>query len=202
MNNRRLYRQLFELLFIDEQGILRVNFVTGLGEDSPKICVPYNLLGVVMFISLEMDLAGHFAARSSVVRAKMMFYSPTLRRYLTNLIAVCAICCKKQRSVNTKNNVHHSREAGYVGHYVNSDLVGIIKPNINGFKYICSLKDGFSRLIHFIPLKDKSAMSVASALYPYGCTFGFPDVYLTDNGRIVQVGTSSEGKYCGLQSPE
>jgi len=84
--------------------------------------------------------------------------------------------------VNTKNNVHHSREAGYVGHYVNSDLVGIIKPDINGFKYICSLQDGFSRLIHLIPLKDKSAMSVASALYQYGCTFGFPDVYRTDNG--------------------
>ncbi len=93
MKNRGLhcYRQLFELLFIDEQGILRVNLVTG-----------------------------HFAARSSVVRAKTMFYSPTLSRDLTNLIAVCAICCKKQRSVNTKNNVPHSREAGYVGHYVNS----------------------------------------------------------------------------------
>ena len=111
-----------------------------------------------------------------------MFYSPTLSRDLTNLIAVCAICCKKQRSVNTKNNVHHSREAGYVGHYVNSDLVGIIKPDINGSKYICSLQDGFSRLIHLIPLKDKSAMSVASALYQYGCTIGFPDVYRTDNG--------------------
>jgi hypothetical protein len=184
MKNRGLhcYRQLFELLFIDEHGILRVNFVNGLGEESPKICVPYNLLGVVMFISHEMDLAGHFAASSSVVRAKTMFYSSTLNRDLTNLVAVCAVCLKKQRSVNTKNNVPHSREAGYVGHYVNSDLVGIIKPDINGYKYICSLQDGFSRLIHLIPLKDKSAMSVASAFYQYGCTFGFPDVYRTDNG--------------------
>ena len=42
MKNRGLhcYRQLFELSFIDEQGILRVNLVNGLGEESPKICVP------------------------------------------------------------------------------------------------------------------------------------------------------------------
>ena len=94
-----------------------------LGEQGSGICVPYNLLGVVMFISHEMDLAGHFAARSSVIRAKTMFYSPTLNVDLTILITVCSICCKKQRGINTKNNTSHSWETGYVGHYLNSDLV-------------------------------------------------------------------------------
>jgi len=51
-----------------------------------------------------MDLAGHFAARRSVIRAKAIFYSLTLNMDLTNLIAVCSICCKKQRGINTKNN--------------------------------------------------------------------------------------------------
>ena len=51
-----------------------------------------------MFISHEMDLAGHFAARSSLVRAKTMFYSPTLNRDLTNLVAVCALCSLSQET--------------------------------------------------------------------------------------------------------
>jgi len=184
MKNRNVhvYRQVFELLFIDSAGLLRIKLVNDLGEQDSRICVPYNLLGVVMFISHEMDLAGHFAARSSVIRAKTMFYSPTLNLDLTNLVSVCSTCCKKQRGINTKNNTPHSREAGYVGHYVNSDLVGPLKPGIHGFKYVCSLQDGFSRHIHLTPLKDKSALSVATALYDYGCMWGFPDVYRTDNG--------------------
>ena len=115
----------------------------------------YNLLGEVMFISHEMDLAGHFTARSSVIRAKTMFYSPTLDVYLTNLIAVCPICCKKQRGINTENNTPRSREAGYVGHYVNSDPVGPLKPGIHGFKYVCSLLDEFSHHNHLTPFKGQ-----------------------------------------------
>jgi len=40
----------------------------------------------------------------------------------------------------------------------------------------------FFHHIHLIPLKDKSALSVAAAVYTYRCTFGFPDVIHTDNG--------------------
>ena len=73
---------------------------------------------------------------------------------------------------NIRNNIPHSREAGYVGHIVNCDLVGTIKPGIDGVKYVCSLQDGFSWHIHLIPLKDKSALSVAAAVYTYGVPFG------------------------------
>jgi len=52
-----MYRQVFELLFIDSAGVLRVNLVNDLGEHGSRICVPYNLFGVVMFISHDMDLA-------------------------------------------------------------------------------------------------------------------------------------------------
>jgi hypothetical protein len=177
-----IYRQLFESLYIGQEGLLRLKIVTELGEVSSRICVPHNLLGVVMYISHEMNLAGHFAARSSVTRARSLFYSPTLNKDLTDLVSVCAVCCKKQRKLDIKNNIPHSREAGYVGHIVNCDLVGTIKPGLDGTKYICSLQDEFLRHIHLIPLKDKTALSVAAAVYTYGCTFGFPDVIRTDNG--------------------
>ena len=134
-----------------------------------------------MYISHKMNLAGHFAAISSVNLARLLFYSPTLNKDLTDLISVCAVCCKKQRTLDIKNNVPHSRKAGYVGHIVKSDLVGTIKPGTDGVRYVCSLQDGFSCHIHLIPLKDKSALSVAAAVYTYGCTFGFPYVIRTDN---------------------
>ena len=92
---------------------------TELGEVSSRICVPHNLLGIVMYISHEINLAGHFAARTSVTRARSLFYSPTLNKDLTDLISVCSICCKKQRTIDIKNNVPHSREAAYVGRIVN-----------------------------------------------------------------------------------
>ena len=168
-----MYCQVFKLLFIDSAGVLQINLVNDLGEHGSQICVSYNLLGVVMFISHEMDLAGHFAARSSVIRAKTMFYSPTLNMDLTNLNAVCSIYC----NVSILPTL---RRAGYLGHYMKSDLVGPLKPDIQGFKYVCSLQDGFSRHIHLTPLKDKSAHSVPKALYDYGCMWGFPDVYHTD----------------------
>jgi len=100
-----IYRQLYELLYIGHEGLLRLKVVTELGEVSSRICVPHNLLGIVMYISHEMNLAGHFAARSSVTRARSLFYSPTLNKDLTDLVSVCAVCCKKQRTLDIKNNV-------------------------------------------------------------------------------------------------
>ena len=52
-----IYRQLFKLLYIGHEGLLRLKVVTDLGEVSSRICVPHNLLGVVMYISHEMNLA-------------------------------------------------------------------------------------------------------------------------------------------------
>ena len=124
-----IYRQLFKLLYIGHEGLLCLKVVTESGEVSSRICVHHNLLGIVMYISHEMNLAVHFAAKSSVTRARSLFYSPTLNKDLTDLISVCAICCKKQSTIDIKNNVPHSKEAGYVGHIVNCDLVGTIKPD-------------------------------------------------------------------------
>jgi len=55
MQNRsiHIYRQVFELLFIDSAGVLWINLVNDLGEYGSRICVPYNLLGVVMFIPMR-----------------------------------------------------------------------------------------------------------------------------------------------------
>ena len=93
-----------------------------------------------------------------------------------------------------------------MGHYVNSDLVGPLKPGIHGFKYVCSLQDGFSRHIHLTPLKDKSALSVATAFHDYGCMFEFPNIYHTST--IPQVYSTDRGQrqipisiVCGTAEP-
>ena len=44
-----IYRQLFKLLYIGHEGLLCLKVVTELGEVSSRICVPHNLLGIVIY---------------------------------------------------------------------------------------------------------------------------------------------------------
>lgn len=70
-----------------------------------------------------------------------------------------------------------------VWHLVGMDLIGPFTPSHEGFKFVLTMTDYFSKYVEAVPIVDKSAISVASAIYKVYCRQGSPVHIITDQGK-------------------
>ena len=96
------------------------------------------------------------------------------------------------------NMFQHVIKLTYLTH-VSIDLLGPMPTTLDGFNYILILVDVCSRFTILRPLVDKSAESVARALFQIFTDFGFPKILQSDNGKEF-VNDTIEGltKTCGI----
>ena len=67
-------------------------------------------------------------------------------------------------------------------YHVGMDLVKM-PVSKSGNNYLLTVMDYFTKWPHAVPIPDKSARTVASALYNICMVMGFPAVYSSDQGR-------------------
>jgi hypothetical protein len=63
------------------------------------------------------------------------------------------------------------------------DLIDFRKEPDGQYKWICHIKDHFSKFSKLYVLKSKEAKEVAAALADWICTFGIPEITQCDNGK-------------------
>ncbi len=93
---------------------------------------------------------------------------------------------------------------------VSIDLVGPLPVTTDGYRYIVSMIDRFSRYCMLVPVKDMRALTVLNALERWVCTFGPPDSVLSDNGtqflsalfKHYEATTGIKPKYTTTYHPE
>jgi len=71
-------------------------------------------------------------------------------------------------------------EVPKVWYSVGMDLIGPFKPSKGGYKFVLTMTDYFSKYVEAVPIVDKSAISVASAIYKVYCQQGAPVHIITD----------------------
>lgn len=98
-------------------------------------------------------------------------------------VRTCLQCqtCKVQR--HTKSPAGTYQPPDHRFEHVNVDIVGPL-PGVNGFKYLLTMIDRFTRWIEAVPMEDMSADTVARAFYTHWIArFGAPARITTDQGR-------------------
>lgn len=70
-----------------------------------------------------------------------------------------------------------------VWYLVGVDLIGPFQSTPEGFRYVLTMTDYFSKYVEAIPIKDKSAQSVARGIYKIYCRHGAPVHIISDQGR-------------------
>ena len=63
------------------------------------------------------------------------------------------------------------------------DLIGPLKLTSHGNQYLLTMTCYFSKWNEAFPIRDKSAVSVAQAIYSAYCRHGAPNEIITDQGR-------------------
>ena len=100
-------------------------------------------------------------------------------------IESCPQCQPNKPAVNLKaSQTLHSVNIPYGQPWsqIGVDLLGPL-IEIDGFKYVLTAICYFSKWTEVVPLKHKSAIEVAEALYTMMCRFGCPRIHISDQGR-------------------
>ena len=70
-----------------------------------------------------------------------------------------------------------------VWYLVGMDLIGPFRPTAMGYKFVLTMTDYFSKYVEAVPIKDKSAVSVARGIYEVYCRQGAPVHVISDQGK-------------------
>ena len=149
-------------------------------EASPRkqLLIPSNLRSSVFRWSHEHRTAGHFGIAATVYKVQQRFFWPGMRRELQQKVAECVKCIEKIRSVPSRGTQHVPGTTGYVGEKLNIDLVGPLPTTPDGYRYVLTMQDNFSRHVSAVPLKTKEAVEVARNLI---------DHYIAVHGCLLQI---------------
>lgn len=118
---------------------------------------------------------------SLLVNSKTCLHLPlgTLRKLTADIVHKCNECSKWKATKRTFHQWNSSfKQPNEVLHVDLAEL----PPDREGFKFVLVSRDACSGFTTLTPLKDKSANSVADALFRHFCHHGFPGVINSDNG--------------------
>ena len=169
---------------VANDGLLQVELPDKSMESMQKrIAVPQSLKKRIFEACHEHRSAGHFGVEATMARIKKNFVFFNLRTEVANRIKICHQCTAKEKQKSLKDGVHHSSQPGFPLENLFVDIVGPLNETPNGFKYILSVEDGYSRYTNVYPLRSKETQEVTRVLVDnFISQFGCPESITSDNG--------------------
>ena len=177
-------RQQFEQLHISEDQLLTVERPESgqetLGE---KIILPETMHGKAFYYAHSHPTAGHFGVQATLARQRRNFYFPGQAADIEGRVKLCGPCIQKSQKLNLKDVQHHPHRWGYPLEMLFVDLCGPLPKSLEGFQYILSVQDAYSRFLSVFPLRTKTSAEVTrNLLERFIGTFGCPMGIHSDNG--------------------
>ena len=154
------------------------------GQQRRRVLIPETLKERVFFWTHKHPSCGHFGRDATVLRASPRFYWPGMTTDLRRMVGKCPECLTKIRQCNQRDVPHKPQKSGFPGERLSVDLVGPLPETVNGYKYIMTVQDMFTRFVQAFPIPNKEAETCANVLIDRQiCLFGCPGEIHTDQGK-------------------
>lgn len=149
-----------------------------------KIAVPETLRQGVIHNCHGTPWAGHPGVERTCLRVKMRYFWPRLNADVKEYVRHCKQCAERKTPNNLKAPLTPAPEPNEPFELVSMDIVGPLPRTNNGFRYMLTFIDHFTRYAEAIPLKDQTAEAVARAFVDViVARHGVPGRLLTDQGK-------------------
>ena len=102
---------------------------------------------------------------------------------IRDFIHTCPICQKVRLGMTTGiQPVLKHLQVDHPYYRIGADILTVTPVDEAGNKYLLAIVNHFTRHVMAYPSKDKEAITIASGLYQYFCTFGLKNEIITDPG--------------------
>jgi transposase InsO family protein len=132
-------------------------------------------------------LTGHGGIAKTTERILESYYWPNIQKDVEEFIRKCHKCQVREptnRARNPKTLLQTLPQCSEPNQRVHVDLFGPLATSGRGKKFVLTLTDAFTKYVELVALPDKSAETVARAIFDkYVCRYGPPVEILSDGGR-------------------
>nr|CAD2201248.1 unnamed protein product [Meloidogyne enterolobii] len=158
------------------------------GNDTyPVIAIPQPLRERIIRECHENELIGaHLGITKTLEKVKKRFFWKRLASDVYNYVNSCSKC--QERKTTSKNvfkePIHPITTAKVPFYRVHIDIMGPVPITVEGYKYIFTVVDSFSKWLVAVPMENQTALTVSQAFTNNFITkFGCPRVVVSDNGK-------------------
>ena len=125
----------------------------------------------------------HFGFRNTLNKAVSLIHCPRLRQITRDVCNECLECGLKGGQKKAQRHTHVPIQAGDLFDLLSIDFCGPWPRTRQGYEYLLTIEDVFSRWVHAVPVKRATAESAFEAIASHWTPmFGVPSRIKTDNG--------------------
>lgn len=148
-----------------------------------QLVVPEIMIKTVLSLYHDSPMGGHSGIQDTLDRVKEHYFFPRMSQLVTDYVRSCPSCQKrKQTQVRTRSGVTAYKTPNGPFQVWQIDLYGNLPITPQGYTYILTATDMFSKYLVTIPLANKDTLSVASGLTQLFTKYGVCDTLLSDVG--------------------
>ena len=159
----KAYANVFEQLFLDpDEVICRVPHDPNQFK-GPRVCLPPSCIDEEIY-RIHQEL-GHMKDNATIHRVNQFYYFPNVTTHCQRIIRNCETCQQKNRAHPAQKHTYFPSMVGQPWEKISIDIVGPLKTDSKGFKYIFTVKDCFTRYLEAFPCKNITADTIVTLLY-------------------------------------
>ncbi|MCG8077951.1 MAG: DDE-type integrase/transposase/recombinase, partial [Candidatus Thiodiazotropha taylori] len=148
-----------------------------------QLVVPEIMIKTVLGLYHDSPMGGHSGIQDTLDRVKEHYFFPRMSQLVTDYVRSCPDCQKrKQTKVRTKSGITAYTTPSGPFQVWQIDLYGNLPITPQGYTYVLTATDLFSKYLVTIPLANKDTLSVASGLTQLFTKYGVCDTLLSDRG--------------------
>ena len=144
-----------------------------------SLVVPRKL--VPKALQLSHEASGHLGQKKTIKKAEESFYWCNLKVEVCKYVKQCSTCQRYKSHPGLQQPWRELPPVGQPLDRVGIDLTDMI-AGAQGYRYVMTVVDHYSRFVKFYPLKTKHTQTVIEALEQYVADFGPPQGIVLDNG--------------------
>jgi len=166
-------------------GVLYRKFCRGRAlSDCLQLLVPTSLRGAMMTLA-HADAAAHMGPKKTERQLQTRAYWYNWKRDVAVFCRNCSICRAHHRGKQPKNGLLQPFSPGAPNERWCIDLTGPHPRSANGFSYVLTAMDHFTRFVICLPLRNKQATTVAKALVEHVfLRFGMTELHSDGGGEF------------------
>ena len=132
-------------------------------------------------------LATHIGTQHTLDAIQETYCWPGISRDVREYVKSCHTCQLSQGHIDPNLGYYQQFAAHEINEIVHIDVVGPLPPTPNGYKYILTMCDRFSKYAIFTPMYNQTAQEAAFLFFQHWiCRIGTPKKLISDRGSLFR----------------